>query len=210
VCLPCCAIVLKTASVALSTDQSIPKTVLCNATLGDSNAIDRLVGEAMNASTHLALLLRPDHEEYILNLLNEMLPGECFTPLNTSEEPLLSRRAESSTLSSQEKCITFALSVPMTSEWIRDIAELVAVGLLFGFVVRGEIDLGKQVINTLGNLVEKDISTSCLQDGQASFEARKLPLRLSECERYLLAVDTGTTEYYNDALRREAFRRDEE
>lgn len=164
----------------------------------------------MNASTHLALLLRSDHEEYILNLLNEMLPDECFTPLNTSEETLFSRRAEPSTLSSQEKCITFALSVPLTSERIRDIAELVAVGLLLGFVVRGEIDMGKQVINTLGNLVGEDVSTRCPQDGQTSFETRELLLRLSERERYLLAVDTGTTEYYNDALRREAYRRDEE
>jgi len=164
----------------------------------------------MNASTHLVLLLRPDHEEYILNLLNEMLPGECFTPLNTSEETLLSRRVEPPTLSSQEKCITFALSIPLTSERIRDIAGLVAVGLLFGFVVRGEIDLGKQVINTLVNPVEMHVSMNRLKDDRASFEVRGLPLHLSERERYLLAVDTGTTEYYSDALRRVAFRRDEE
>lgn len=130
--------------------------------------------------------------------------------LETPEEALVSRIVEPFPLEYQVKLITPALSAPLTSEQIREIAGLVTVGLLLGFVVRGEIDLGEQVIHNLGCPEVTQVRISRLQEQQDSSEARELPLRLSEYHRYLLAVDTGTTEYYNDALRREAFHRDEE
>lgn len=47
------------------------------------------------------------------------------------------------------KHITLALSAPLIPAHIKDIADLVTIGVILGFVVRGEIDLGGRVINTM-------------------------------------------------------------
>ena len=47
------------------------------------------------------------------------------------------------------KRLTLALSAPVTPEQIEEIAYLVKIGLILGFVVRGEIDLGERVMNNL-------------------------------------------------------------
>ena len=53
-------------------------------------------------------------------------------------------------LTHQEKRLTLALYAPATVGQIDDIAYLVKIGLILGFMVRGEIDLGGRVINNLG------------------------------------------------------------
>jgi hypothetical protein len=49
----------------------------------------------------------------------------------------------------KEKHLTLALSAPVTTKQIDEIAYLVKIGLILGFVVRGEIDLGERVIHNL-------------------------------------------------------------
>jgi hypothetical protein len=49
----------------------------------------------------------------------------------------------------QEKRLILALATPMTTRQIDDLAFLVKAGLILGFVVRGEIDLGGRAINNL-------------------------------------------------------------
>ena len=50
-------------------------------------------------------------------------------------------------LTHKEKRLTLTLSAPVTVKQIEDIANLVATGLILGFVVRGEIDLDERVIH---------------------------------------------------------------
>jgi hypothetical protein len=49
-----------------------------------------------------------------------------------------------------EKRITMALSAPVTPAHIKDIADLVSIGVILGFVVKGEINLGTHIINNVG------------------------------------------------------------
>jgi hypothetical protein len=48
--------------------------------------------------------------------------------------------------------VVYALRAPLDPKAIDDMAQLAAIGLIFGFVVKGEIALGEEVgvINNLG------------------------------------------------------------
>jgi hypothetical protein len=108
----------------------------------------------MNSSptTQLMLFLHPENEEQALYLVTgEILIDRETTPVEAQEEAGLCQMAAPFLLPYREKRITLARTIPITPEHIKDLADLVAIGLLVGFLVRGEIDLGGRVINNLGN-----------------------------------------------------------
>jgi hypothetical protein len=76
------------------------------------------------------------------------LTATAFSIIGTQEEQV--SWGDLFRLSRKEKCTTLALSVPVTPGQLDDIAYLVKIGLILGFVVRGEIDLGERVITNLG------------------------------------------------------------
>lgn len=164
-------------------------------------------------ATHLTLVFRHGQEEQMLPLLQTFLFNHHFLLLGSdvSEEPF--------PLQAQEKCVTGALAVPLKAEQINWLARLVSAGQLLGFVVRGEIQLekedeqGEQAINSLKRTIARESGGMNIYAEQVhltTLEDEEFPQRLSERDRYLLAIDTGTLEYYYADLRREAFRQDEE
>jgi hypothetical protein len=104
--------------------------------------------------TLLIIYLRPDHDEAARYHIDEMLTTAGIT------SRVIAQRAERVSLESaapfvithHEKTIVFALHAPLDPKAIDDIAQLVTTGLIFGFVVKGEIVLGGEVgvINNLG------------------------------------------------------------
>jgi hypothetical protein len=97
--------------------------------------------------TQIIVFLKRDYEEHALYLIGEAFPSTTFTVINAQEEHVTWGTVF--VLTSKEKHLTLALSAPITCKQIEDIAYLVKIGLLLGFVVRGEIDLGERVIQNL-------------------------------------------------------------
>jgi hypothetical protein len=109
--------------------------------------------ETTNSSptTHLILFLHPENEEHAFYLVaGEILIDRENTPVEAQEGVGLCQMAAPFLLPYKEKRITLALTIPITPEHIKDLADRVTIGLLVGFLVRGEIDLGRRVINNLG------------------------------------------------------------
>jgi len=100
-----------------------------------------------HAPTHIILFLNPENEEHALYLLGESFTSQVLTLVDTQEEQVTWGTVF--VLIHKEKRLTLALSAPVTPQQIEDIAYLVKMGLILGFVVRGEIDLGEQVMNNL-------------------------------------------------------------
>lgn len=98
--------------------------------------------------TQITVFLNPEDEEHALYLIGESFPSTTFTILDTRQEQVTWGTVF--VLAHQEEHLTLALSAPATPGQIDDIAYLVKIGLILGFVVRGEIDLGGRVINNLG------------------------------------------------------------
>jgi hypothetical protein len=97
--------------------------------------------------TQITVFLNPEDEEHALYLIGESLSSTTLTIIDTQEEQVT--WGTIFVLTHQEKRLTLALSAPVTPRQIDDIAYLVKIGLILGFVVRGEIDLGERVINNL-------------------------------------------------------------
>ena len=97
--------------------------------------------------TQITVFLNPEDEEHALYLIGESFTSTTFTIIDTQEEQVTWGTVF--VLTHKEKRLTLALSVPATPGQIEDIAYLVKIGLILGFVVRGEIDLGERVINNL-------------------------------------------------------------
>lgn len=103
----------------------------------------------MNTSspTQITVLLNPEEEEHALYLIGESFTSTTFTVVDIQEEEVA--WGTIFVLTHKEKRITLALSAPVTPIQIEEIADLVKIGLILGFVVRGEIDLSERVINNL-------------------------------------------------------------
>jgi len=97
--------------------------------------------------TQITVFLNPEDEEHALYLIGESFTRTAFTVIDTQEEQVT--WGTIFILTHQERRLTLALSTPVTPGQIDDIAYLVKIGLVLGFVVRGEIDLGERVINNL-------------------------------------------------------------
>ncbi len=97
--------------------------------------------------TQITLFFNPSDEEHALYLIGESFTSTTFTVIDTQEEQVT--WGTIFVLTHKEKRLTLALSAPMTPTQIEEIANLVTMGLILGFVVRGELDLGERVINNL-------------------------------------------------------------
>ncbi|SRR5713101_6804038 len=97
--------------------------------------------------TQITVFLNPEDEEHALYLISESFTSTTFTVVDTQEEQVTWGTVF--VLTHKERRLTLALSAPATLGQIEDIAYLVKTGLILGFVVRGEIDLGERVINNL-------------------------------------------------------------
>ncbi len=97
--------------------------------------------------TQIIVFLNPEHEEHARYLLSESFPSTALTLVDTREEQVTWGTVF--TLTHKEKRLTLALAAPVTPGQIEEIAYLVKIRLVLGFVVRGEIDLGERMINNL-------------------------------------------------------------
>ncbi len=97
--------------------------------------------------TQLIVFLNPENEEHALYLISESFTTTALTIVDAQEEQV--PWGTVFVLIHKEKRLTLALSAPVTPEQIEEIAYLVKIGLILGFVVRGEIDLGERVMNNL-------------------------------------------------------------
>ncbi len=98
--------------------------------------------------TQITVFLNPEDEEHALYLIGESFTSMSFTIIDSKEQQVT--WGSFFVLTHKEKHLTLALSAPATPTQIEDIANLVKIGLILGFVVRGEIDLGEDVFNNLG------------------------------------------------------------
>ena len=101
-----------------------------------------------SSPTQIAVWLNPENEEHALYLIGESFTSTTFTVVDTQEERVTWGTVF--VLAHKEKRLILALSAPVTVKQIEEIANLVKIGLILGFVVRGEIDLGERVIHNFG------------------------------------------------------------
>lgn len=99
--------------------------------------------------TQITVILIPAQEEHALYLIGESLLPTSFTVVDAHEEQV--SWGTIFVLTHKEKHLTLALSTPVTITQIDEVAALVKTGLILGFIVRGEIDLGERVIHNLGS-----------------------------------------------------------
>ncbi len=104
--------------------------------------------------TLLIVYLRPDHDEGARYHIDETLTtaGITYRLIAEFEERVSLESAAPFVFMYHEKRMVFALRVPLDPKTIDDMAQLVTIGLILGFVVKGEIALGGEVgvINNLG------------------------------------------------------------
>jgi hypothetical protein len=101
-----------------------------------------------SSPTQITVLLNPENEEHALYLIGESFTSTGFTVVASQEEHV--RWGSVFVLTHREKRLTLELSAPVTAKQIEEIAFLVTIGLILGFIVRGEIDLDERVINNFG------------------------------------------------------------
>ena len=114
-------------------------------------------GKQQSGSGHpptlLIIYLRPDHDEDARSHIDETLTtaGIAYRLITQKEERVSLESAAPFVFTHKEKRIVLALRAPLDPKAIEDLAQLVTTGLIFGFVVKGEIALGDEVgvINTL-------------------------------------------------------------
>ncbi len=102
---------------------------------------------SLHSPTDIFVFLKPENEEHALYLIGESFTSTVFTIVDTQEEQITWGTVL--VLKHKGKRLTLALSAPVTPKEIEEIAYLVKIGVILGFVVRGEIDLGERVINNL-------------------------------------------------------------
>jgi hypothetical protein len=103
--------------------------------------------------TLLIVYLRPDQEAGAHYQIDETLTtaGIPYRLIAQQEEPVSLESATPFVITHSEKRIVFALRMPLDPRAIDDMAQMVVTGLILGFVVKGEIALGRAVgiINNL-------------------------------------------------------------
>jgi len=103
--------------------------------------------------TLLIVYLQPAHEGAARYHIDETLTlaAIAYQLIAEHEERVTLEGVAPFVITHLEKRLVFALSAPLDPDAIDDIAQLVTVGIILGFVVKGEISLGGDigVINTL-------------------------------------------------------------
>ena len=115
-------------------------------------------GRQQSVSEHpltlLIVYLRPDHDEGVRYHIDETLTtaGIAYRLITQQEERVSLESAAPFVIKHTEKRMVFALREPLDPKAIGDMAQLVTIGIILGFVVKGEIALGGEVgvINNLG------------------------------------------------------------
>jgi hypothetical protein len=104
--------------------------------------------------TLLIVYLRPDYGAGVRYQIDEMLTtaGIPSNLIAQQEEHISLESAAPFIITHNEKRMVFALRAPLDPKTIDDMAQQVTIGLILGFVVKGEIALGSEVgvINNLG------------------------------------------------------------
>jgi hypothetical protein len=104
--------------------------------------------------TLLIIYLHPEHEEGARYHIDEALTtaGIPYSIIAQQEERVSLDDSTPFVITHREKRVVFALRSPLDPKAIEDMAQLVTIGLILGFVVKGEIALGDDVgvINNLG------------------------------------------------------------
>jgi hypothetical protein len=104
--------------------------------------------------TLLILYLHPDRDEGTRYHVDETLTtaGIAYSLIAESEERVSLAGSAPFVVVHTEKRMVFALRAPLDPKTIDDLAQMVATGLILGFVVKGEIALGGEVgvFNNLG------------------------------------------------------------
>jgi len=104
--------------------------------------------------TLLIIYLCPDHEDGARYHIDEALAtaGIASRLIAQQEERVSLESATPFVLTHTEKRMVFALRAPLDPKAIDAMAQLVTIGLILGFVVKGEIALDGEVgvINNLG------------------------------------------------------------
>ncbi len=107
-----------------------------------------------NTPTLLIVSLQPGKDEGARYHIDEMLTtaGIAYSTISEQEERVTLEGTAPFVVTHSEKRVVFALRAPLDPRIIDDIAGLVAIGIILGFVVKGEIELGGEVgvINNLG------------------------------------------------------------
>ena len=104
-------------------------------------------GMSLHSTTYLVIFLKPENEEHAMYLIGESFSSTALTLVDVKEEQVTSGTVF--VLIHKEKELTMALDKPITPKQIEEIAYMIKMGLILGFVVRGEIDLGERVIHNL-------------------------------------------------------------
>src|SRR5258708_1375807 len=104
--------------------------------------------------TLLIVYLRPEYDASARYHIDETLTtaGIPSSLIAQQEERVSLESAAPFVITHNEKRMVFALRAPLDPKAIDEMAQLVTTGLIFGFVVKGEIALGGEVgvINNLG------------------------------------------------------------
>src|SRR5260221_13345852 len=104
--------------------------------------------------TLLIVYLHPDQDAGARYHTDETLTtaGIAYRIIAQQEERVSLESAAPFVFTHHEERMVFALRAPLDPKAIDDMAQLVTTGLIFGFVVKGEIALGGEVgvINNLG------------------------------------------------------------
>jgi|SRR5215469_16377061 len=110
----------------------------------------------MSKTTLLTIFLHPGNEDHARSLVEKetLIPGGTFyTATGRPEVRVPLDIAAPFTTSYREKQVVFTLYQPLTSTQIKDLAAYVTVGQIYGFTVKGEIDLGGTIINNLEGIL---------------------------------------------------------
>src|SRR5712692_631510 len=93
--------------------------------------------------TLLIVYLRPDQDESARYHIDETLTtaGIAYHLIAQQEERVSLESAAPFVITYNEKRMVFALRAPLDPKAIHDMAQLVAIGFILGFVVKGEIVL---------------------------------------------------------------------
>lgn len=104
--------------------------------------------------TLLTVFVHPDDVDHALYLIGEILTqgGTLYTVLRSEEERISLDIAPPFAVTHRQKQLLFALESPPTAQQIHEFAGEAITGLIYGFLLKGEIDLGESLINNIHGL----------------------------------------------------------
>ena len=120
--------------------------------------------------TLLTIFVHPDDMEHALYLIGETLKqGDTRYAVQTgAEERIVLDIAQPFMVTHRQTQLLFALESPPTHHQLQEIAGEAITGLIYGFTVKGEINLGEDyedyIINNLGGLAAHHSRSELMKD----------------------------------------------